>query len=333
VLGCPEVFDFRREYHLPESLARRTQFCGYVRRESGRRDKAEIRKELNLREGDPFVLVTAGGGEDSSRLMETYLAAVPRLDRLVPGLTSLVICGPELPSAAKKTLNELSCGYANVVLRDFTDDLMSYMAAADVVVSMGGYNTVCENLTLGKPAIVVPRVCPVEEQWIRAERMERLGLFRAIHPDVLTPEILAEGVAGELASPWVAAMPWVDLNALDRMTEIVNGLRADSMRPAATPARRAVRSKAAAGRIGLAAVAGGRSGREGRSFYAGLRRRGSLARSGTGPALAHRARAGIGTDRRVDQTAEGSNRGRPAYGCRAAVDLMRLVGRPGRSRL
>jgi len=242
VLGCPEVFDFRREYHLPESLVQRTHFCGYVRREPGRRDPAEIRKELNLRDGGPFVLVTAGGGEDSSRLMETYLAAVPCLDRLVPGLTSLLIHGPELPETGKRKLRELTRARPNVVLRDFTDDPMSYMAAADVVVSMGGYNTVCEILTLGKPAIVVPRVRPVEEQWIRAQRMEKLGLFRAIHPDVLTPEVLAHGVASELASPRAAAaMPWVDLNALERIAEILSGLRADGLRAAGTAARPAAR--------------------------------------------------------------------------------------------
>ena len=37
------------------------------------------------------------------------------------------------------------------------------------------------------------------EQWIRAERLQRMGLLRAIHPDELTPEGLIAAVAQELA--------------------------------------------------------------------------------------------------------------------------------------
>ena len=44
VLGCPDIFDTRQEYELPETLVRRTHFCGYVRRECGRRHTAEIRE-------------------------------------------------------------------------------------------------------------------------------------------------------------------------------------------------------------------------------------------------------------------------------------------------
>jgi predicted glycosyltransferase len=40
-----------------------------------------------------------------------------------------------------------------------------------------------EILSLRKRAVVVPRTQPVEEQWIRAQRMAELGLFAAIHPD------------------------------------------------------------------------------------------------------------------------------------------------------
>ena len=51
------------------------------------------------------------------------------------------------------------------------------------VVSMGGYNTVCEILSFDKPALVVPRTVPREEQLIRASRASELGLF-----DMLLPE-------------------------------------------------------------------------------------------------------------------------------------------------
>jgi len=52
---------------------------------------------------------------------------------------------------------------------------------------------------LRKRAIVVPRVNPVKEQWIRAERMAKLGLMRTIHPRDVTPSLLMKMVQEELA--------------------------------------------------------------------------------------------------------------------------------------
>jgi predicted glycosyltransferase len=95
---------------------------------------------------------------------------------------------------------QASAALPNVSLQDFSDDLMSLMAAADVVLSMGGYNTVCELLTLHKRAVVVPRVEPVAEQGIRAARMAARGLLRTLHPQDLTPAALWRVLRAELRS-------------------------------------------------------------------------------------------------------------------------------------
>ncbi|MBK7601891.1 MAG: hypothetical protein IPJ07_26555 [Acidobacteria bacterium] len=51
------------------------------------------------------------------------------------------------------------------------------MSASDAVVSMAGYNTICEIVSMRKKALVIPRVRPTEEQWMRASKMSHLGLF------------------------------------------------------------------------------------------------------------------------------------------------------------
>jgi predicted glycosyltransferase len=78
--------------------------------------------------------------------------------------------------------------------------MMSLMAAADVVVAMGGYNTICELLTLRKRAVIVPRIKPGLEQCIRAQRMSAIGLLRMLHPQRLTPAALLDMVQSELAA-------------------------------------------------------------------------------------------------------------------------------------
>ena len=109
---------------------------------------------------------------------------------------------------------------------EFTDDITSYMEAADAIVSMGGYNTVCEILSLSKRAVVVPRIKPVQEQLIRAERMASFGLFTLIHPEILTPENLMEAVFTQLNSrrKHLPPVSRLDLNALPRIEQEISKL-------------------------------------------------------------------------------------------------------------
>ena len=56
------------------------------------------------------------------------------------------------------------------------------MEKATAIVAMGGYNTFCEILTLDKPALIVPRSVPRQEQLIRAERAVKLNLVSLLDP-------------------------------------------------------------------------------------------------------------------------------------------------------
>jgi predicted glycosyltransferase len=67
---------------------------------------------------------------------------------------------------------------------------------ADIIVSMGGYNTVCEILSHEKRALIVPRVVPRTEQLIRAVRLSELGLLDWLHPSNLSSERLGEWMSG-----------------------------------------------------------------------------------------------------------------------------------------
>jgi predicted glycosyltransferase len=223
VLGSPDVFDVRREYHLPESVCRKLWFCGYVTASAGRRRRDDIRRELGVPSGAGLVLVTPGGGEDGTGVIEAYADALARV-HASSNVHGLIVTGPEMPAADRLRIEQAARAYPAVVVREFTDDMMSYMDAADVVVAMAGYNTVCEIATLGKRAVVVPRVRPVEEQGIRATRLANLGLLRMVHPDALTPDVLADAVLRELAGDASWPRGTLDMHALPRVTRYVAAL-------------------------------------------------------------------------------------------------------------
>lgn len=227
IAGTADIFDAAREYRFPGSTADKVRYCGYIRRLAPARSRQEVRVDLGVGDG-PMVLVTAGGGADGYAMMNAYLAGLAGRAS-PPGFRTLLVSGPEMREAKRVALSRLALRCPGVTVRDFTADMVSCMNAADVVVSMGGYNTVCELLTLDKRAVIVPRVRPVQEQWIRAERMQQLGLLRAIHPDRLTPEGLIAAVEEELACAERRGPRRLEMEGLPRIGQAL----ADLMRDAA----------------------------------------------------------------------------------------------------
>lgn len=225
-LGAPEIFDLGNEYKFSATMQAKLKYCGYIQREPGTKIRCEIRKELALRDEEKLVLVTPGGGEDGYEILQNYLAGLA----LLPdnhNIHSVIISGPEMAASQRRRLVQAGLKHTSVItMLEFTDDLMSYMNAAEAVISMGGYNTICEILTLQKRAIVIPRSHPTQEQIIRAERMSSLGLFKTIHPDDLNPKRLMQELISELNSEKSA--PRFALEALPGIADWVTALLPES---------------------------------------------------------------------------------------------------------
>jgi predicted glycosyltransferase len=230
VYGLPEILDAREVYGLPRPVAERVRFCGYVTASSRPRAALhEVRTEPDLK--PPVVLGTVGGGGDGFPLLSAFVGAVRRL-----GVSAVAVTGPLMPQSEREKIRELVDGARGIVVREFLQDLPSHMAAADLVVTMGGYNTTAELLALGRRAIVVPRnwrygehargtTAGVEwEQVLRARALERLGIADVVEPDRLDADLLATRIAAALErSPDEARVP-LDVGgatrAVDRLLEL-----------------------------------------------------------------------------------------------------------------
>ncbi|MBE9004667.1 glycosyltransferase [Fortiea sp. LEGE XX443] len=200
IVGTLEVFDTVKEYQFSPILTQKSRYCGYISRNPGLKSLEIIREELQVSPQEHLILVTPGGGEDGYELVEIYLAAL----QLLPAANhckSLIICGPEMPINQKQLIYQAANNYPQVQIGEFTDDLMSYIQAADVIVSMAGYNTVCEILSANKPAVLIPRCQPSKEQLIRTQAMDKLGLFPAIYPENFNPNKLKNLLIHQLNNP------------------------------------------------------------------------------------------------------------------------------------
>ena len=208
IYGSRCLFDAVKEYDFPDSVARITHFCGYLKRPTAQPVHDD---------GPPQILVTTGGGGDGLVLIRTYLEGLAELPRST-ALRTTVVFGPQMSLPDREgLLNEF--GYlADVVFMDFEADLAKRYAAADVVVSLAGYNTVCELLSFAHRAILVPRAEPVQEQLIRARLLAARGYFDLIEPADLKPNILMARVLSAL-KPTPTIVPPLDLDGLPRVTQ------------------------------------------------------------------------------------------------------------------
>jgi predicted glycosyltransferase len=98
----------------------------------------------------------------------------------------------------------------------FYRQMEKIFAAADIVVSMGGYNTLCEILSQGTLSLVIPRETPRKEQLIRAQTFQRQSLVEHIPWEDFSPDILKQKLLAILENP----RPYQDAIAEFRLTGI-----------------------------------------------------------------------------------------------------------------
>jgi predicted glycosyltransferase len=203
VYGDPRVHDPVADSGLSGAIRARVAHTGYLLR-----PLPPVSAPISA----PYILCTVGGGRDGAALLEAFVAAP-----LPAGLRAVVVTGSQLDEARFARIEGLAATRPDMEVRRFVPDLMPLLAGAERVVTMGGYNTVCEVLRLGKPALVVPRVLPRREQLVRAERFAALGLLDMLHPDRLTPAALGDWLA---TPPRAPAADRLDTGGLDRVAAL-----------------------------------------------------------------------------------------------------------------
>jgi predicted glycosyltransferase len=205
VYGRRDVYDLAHEYGFSPDAEAKTRYVGYLRRDQPARAADELKAEHGFT-SERLVLVMAGGGGDGYELLSSVVRAM-RAAGEQRRFDCVLLGGPLMPPEHRKRVLELVASDRRIRYVDFVEDVASYVAAADAIVSMGGYNSVCELLTAGKPAIVVPRIKPRREQLIRAEALSALGHVRLVHPDELTPQRMLAEIEAVIGRPFPTVLP------------------------------------------------------------------------------------------------------------------------------
>jgi predicted glycosyltransferase len=200
VYGNQEFYDPIAEYDISESISRKIHFTGYIPRKIPAKEAVRnIRKELNVQQDEKLVVVTTGGGGDGYFVMRNYVDMLEALNGNLP-FKSVLITGPFMPKKKRRKIFKRA-RKLGVRTYHFYRQMETIFAAADLVVSMGGYNTLCEILSQGTLSLVIPRETPRKEQMIRAQAFKRQNLIDYIPWGEFTPQILQEKILELLGNP------------------------------------------------------------------------------------------------------------------------------------
>jgi predicted glycosyltransferase len=221
IYGDPTVYDLLREYDMPAVVAERARFTGYLDSRTRAAGDAGGEAELIERAGlgnDRFVLCQLGGGQDGADVAEAFCNA-----DFPPGLTGVLLTGPFMPLQVRQSLQQRAAASRNLRVLEFATEPTHLLRRAERVVTMGGYNTICEVLSHDKHALVVPRTAPRREQIIRAERLRDLDTIDLLHPSDLAPARMSAWLNAPVPQR-ESVHEHIDFNGLARLPHLMDEL-------------------------------------------------------------------------------------------------------------
>lgn len=164
-------------YPLPAALAARTSFVGCIVRSPESAAQAALRERYGAAPDDFLLTSTVGGGgfaAQADAFFAAVLAAHERLHGRIPRLRHVVVQGPNYGGRLAAP--------AGVTLVEVEPDMVNLLAASDLVVAEGGYNTVSEIRVSGTPAVFLPSARGKDDQEQRVRELEARGLARVVVP-------------------------------------------------------------------------------------------------------------------------------------------------------
>ncbi len=225
VYGRRDIYDAANEYAIPASVQEKMHFTGYLpRRVASEKVKAKTRKKFCVGSSDPMIVVTTGGGGDGFKLMDTFVSMY-ETGAFTSG-KAVLVTGPFMPLQERRKLAKRA-RKVKVKVLPFFPRMEELFGAADLVVSMGGYNTMCEILSQKTASLIIPRETPRKEQLLRAIAFKKQNLIDYISWNDLDMYKLSDKVATMLGNlnQYQEATEQFELQGIESIKKRLAGFR------------------------------------------------------------------------------------------------------------
>jgi pimeloyl-ACP methyl ester carboxylesterase/predicted glycosyltransferase len=168
-------------------------FSGYVLAPDAGRpaDREALRARLGYGPDERICLVTVGGSGVGTDLLNRVVEGATHARRRVPGLRTIVVCGPRIdPDAVDAGDGVEVVGYVH--------GLSENLAACDVAVVQGGLTTCMELAAAQRPFLYFPLRRHFEQNLHVRHRLERYGAGRPMSFETATSQTIGDAIADAL---------------------------------------------------------------------------------------------------------------------------------------
>ncbi len=183
LLPLSETFSRFEEIRIPKV------HTGFVASRPDRENGCRLREQLQLNSDEKLVIASCGGGRSGYRLMKPVLEACRRLTGRPLRLEAF--CGPFMSVEEFGKLEAMRA--TGLGVHRFTPRLIDYLSAADLSISLAGYNTCMNLLATGVPALVLP-YSRQREQLLRVEKLKAFLPLEVLGEDDLDPGCLGQAI-------------------------------------------------------------------------------------------------------------------------------------------
>jgi len=193
----PRILTLDETFSRMDDIAIEVAYTGFVAPTPPPKARTMTRYRLGIEEDQLLVVASAGGGKVGCCLLEAVAKSVREM-KSGERVRLQMVSGPFMPEPDYRKLVLLTDD--RITVRRFDPEFLSLIAAADLSVSMAGYNTCMNVLAARTPALFRP-FAQNREQRVRAERLARYGWIDVLENHDLDPVSLARRMEQMLSQP------------------------------------------------------------------------------------------------------------------------------------
>ena len=192
--------------------------------------RKQARTKLNYSD-DLRVILTVGGSNGALYLNQTMMQVYEEMQTM-ENVLFVHISGKRYYKSLEASIESGHYSVGDRVnLLSFTDDMSTYLNAADLVISRAGASTIFEIMAAQVPSVIVPSPNVANNhQFYNAQLIDKRGLGVVISESELTPELMVHTLTDFLNDPSKLEImrsncEKIDLSStMDRITETIYAL-------------------------------------------------------------------------------------------------------------
>jgi predicted glycosyltransferase len=196
-------------------------YTGFITQHATPGAGSRMRRELKISPDQKLIVASAGGGRSGYRLLTSVIDACELLRERLPFRLE-VFSGPFMDSEEYKKLSARSApGFR---IRRYTKRFLDYLSAADLSISLAGYNT-CMNLLVTKvPALVFP-YWRQQEQPMRADKIKKYLPMKVLNETEMQPASLSRHIAQMFQQNRIVDGVPIDLDGAANAARFLNQMK------------------------------------------------------------------------------------------------------------